>query len=260
VDLDKHIIVPEIDPNKIESPDKFVEDYIHNLSKTTLDKSRPLWDIHILQLKTSKVEAEGIGIFRIHHSLGDGTSLVSLLLALTRKISDPEALPTIPVQKKRDEIRTDDGPKGQFWRRVLVIWWMLKLLYNTMVDVMMFMATALFLKDTKTPVKGGQGVAFTPRRVVYRMVSLDDMKLVKNAMDAVSWSLPLNLTIVHIFISCSLSSNSAAKLPLLLYIQTINDVALGITQAGLSRYLNRRYGKIFALPHLSSLRRSKHSF
>ena len=26
-------------------------------------------------------------------------------------------------------------------------------------------------------------------------------------------------------------------------LQTINDVALGITQAGLSRYLNRRYGK-----------------
>ncbi|KAJ8440651.1 hypothetical protein Cgig2_031068 [Carnegiea gigantea] len=207
VDLDKHIIVPEIDANKIESPDKFVEDYIYNLSKTTLDKTRPLWDVHILQLKTFNVEAEGIGIFRIHHSLGDGTSLISLLLALTRKISDPEAVPTIPVQKKPKKISKNDSPKRLFWRGVLAIWWVVKLLYNTMVDVMMFVATALFLKDTETPMKGGNGVALTPRRVVYKMVGLDDMKLVKNAMDA-----------------------------------TINDVALGITQAGVSRYLNRRSG------------------
>ena len=27
-------------------------------------------------------------------------------------------------------------------------------------------------------------------------------------------------------------------------VQTINDVVLGVTQAGLSRYLNRRYGEL----------------
>lgn len=33
--------------------------------------------------------------------------------------------------------------------------------------------------------------------------------------------------------------------------QTVTDVALGVTQAGLSMYLNRRYGKF--LPHLFGL-------
>lgn len=71
VDLDKHVIVPNVD-NNMESN---VENYIYNLAKTSInnDKSKSLWDLHLLNVKTSKSEASGI--FRVHHSLGDGTSL-----------------------------------------------------------------------------------------------------------------------------------------------------------------------------------------
>lgn len=79
--------------------------------------------------------------------------------------------------------------------------------WYTAVDAVFFLATILFLKDTETPMKGGAGVGHSPKRLVHRTISLDDMKLVKNA---------LNLT--------------------------INDVVMGIAQAGFSRYLNRRYG------------------
>lgn len=201
VDLARHIIVPEIDPN-IESGDQFVEDYIYNLSKSTIDMSQPLWDLHILNVKTSNSEA--IGIFRIHHSLGDGTSLVSLLLACTRKISDPEALPTIPVKKKKQETSNS----WWLWRCLKWFWWVCQLLWHTVVDVSMFIATAWFLKDSDTPLENPPGCESNPRRIVYRTFSLDDIKLVKNAMNA-----------------------------------TVNDVALGVTQAGLSRYLNRIYGQ-----------------
>lgn len=201
INLDKHIIAPKINSEDIKSPDKYVEDYIYNLSKTTLDKSRPLWDIHVLNLKLSE-EVEAITITRIHHSLGDGTSLISLLLALTRKTSDPEALPTIPAPKiKRD----DDNRKGIFWRWILALWLILKLFWNTSMDVLMFVATTLFLKDN-SPFKTSPNGGNVSRRVVYKSFSLQDMKFVKNAIGA-----------------------------------TINDVALGITQAGLSRYLSRKY-------------------
>lgn len=205
VDLDKHIIVPKIDPEHIESPDKFVEDYIYNLSKTTLDKSRPLWDIHVLHLELSE-DVKALGIFRIHHSLGDGTSLISLLLALTRQMSDPEALPTIPVHRVYSDDNDKKNLKGLIWRWILALWWWLRLCWNTSVDVLVFVATMLFLKD-KNPFKSSKGSADNPRRIVYKTFSLDDMKLVKNAVGG-----------------------------------TINDVALGITQAGLSRYLSRKYG------------------
>lgn len=48
VDIDKHVhVVDEQDVQEI-SGDKFVENYIGNLSKTALDKSKPLWDLHLL--------------------------------------------------------------------------------------------------------------------------------------------------------------------------------------------------------------------
>ncbi|XP_021760300.1 O-acyltransferase WSD1-like [Chenopodium quinoa] len=204
VDLDMHFIVPKIELENIESPEKYLEDYVYNLSKTTLDKSRPLWEIHILHLELSE-DVKGIGIFRIHHSLGDGTSLISLMLALTRKTSDPTALPTIPVQKTY--IDDDKHPKWFIWRWILALWWMLVLSWNTVIDVLMFVATSIFLKD-KSPLKSSsRGYVNTSRCFVYRTFSLDDMKFVKNAIGG-----------------------------------TVNDVALGIAQAGLSRYLNKKYG------------------
>ncbi|CAK9152042.1 unnamed protein product [Ilex paraguariensis] len=194
VDMDNHLIVPHID-----YPDeKFVEDYICNLSKSTIDKSKPMWDFHILNVKTS--DAEAVGVLRVHHSLGDGASLMSLFLACTRKTSDPEAFPSCTIVTKKSNLSKSWG-LGFVLMMMMMVW-------NTIVDVVMFVLTALFLKDTKTPLKGPPGVENNPRRIVHRTVSLDDVKLVKRAMNI-----------------------------------TINDVVLGVTEAGISKYLNRRYGE-----------------
>ncbi|KAG6649967.1 wax ester synthase/diacylglycerol acyltransferase 5-like isoform X2 [Carya illinoinensis] len=202
VNLEDHIIVPELDPN-IDFPDRFVEDYVSNVTRTPLDLSKPLWELHLLNIKTS--DAGAVGVFRIHHSMGDGASLISLLLACTRKTSDPVALPSVPVKKRaRSTFNSRDG----FWWFFLAIWLFLRLIWNTMVDVFLFVATTLFLKDMKTPIKGAPGVELNVKKFVHRTVSLDDIKLVKNAMN-----------------------------------MTVNDVVVGITQAGLSRYLNRRYSE-----------------
>ncbi|XP_062088929.1 wax ester synthase/diacylglycerol acyltransferase 11-like [Humulus lupulus] len=210
VDLERHVIVPKIEPNMEISPDKFLENYIYELTKTNLlvDRSKPLWDVHILNVKTN--DAEGVVVFRIHHSLGDGISLMSLLLACTRQIDNPEALPTLPTKKRNNKeiIRSTSTFNttccNYYWFLIIIIqglWWVVQLFWNTAVDVFLFLATALFLKDTHTPLRGPPGSEHNPRRIVFRIVSFDDIKLVKNAMNT-----------------------------------TVNDVAVGITQAGLSRY------------------------
>ncbi|KAK1414003.1 hypothetical protein QVD17_29740 [Tagetes erecta] len=193
VNIDNHVLVPELDPN-IECPDKFVEDYMSNLSKSPIEKSKPLWDLHLLDIKTT--DAEGSGVFRFHHSLGDGLSLMTLFLACTRQSSDIDALPTLPVNKNKGYIKV-----GSFCS-------VLKVLWNSIVAVMFFVFTLLFLKDTETPLKGSVGVESRSRRFVRKSVSLADIKDVKNALNV-----------------------------------TLNDVVLGVTQAGLSRYLNRRYSE-----------------
>ncbi|CAJ1972223.1 unnamed protein product [Sphenostylis stenocarpa] len=210
VDLDKHVIVPEIDSNSnVEQADRFVEDYISHFIKTPLDMSKPLWELHILNIKTS--DAEAVAIFRIHHSLGDGASLISLLLAATRKTSDPLALPTVPTHNKHSS-RHRSTPFS--W--LFAIWWGLLLICHTLLDVLLFILTIFFIRDTPTPLKAPPGVESNNKRFVHRTVSMDDIKLVKNEMKTVS----------------SL---------LYCYSQTINDVLLGITQAALTRYLYRAY-------------------
>ncbi|THG15012.1 hypothetical protein TEA_013918 [Camellia sinensis var. sinensis] len=192
LNVDDHVVVPKLDQN-MDSPDKFVEDYICNLTKSDVDKTKPLWDLHILDIKTS--DSEGVIVYRVHHSIGDGTSLMALLLACSRKVSDPEALPSIPVMKNSSLIKNSG-----FWSVLQLVW-------NTIIGVLLYVATSLFLKDTETPIKASKRVEKNGRRIIVRNVNLDDVKLIKNAMNV-----------------------------------TINDVVLGVSEAGLTKYLNRRYG------------------
>ncbi|KAJ8485896.1 hypothetical protein OPV22_018381 [Ensete ventricosum] len=202
--VDDHIVIPDLaDPRRIAtSPDQLVEDYIASLTCIPMDHSRPLWELHVLNFPTS--DAAAVAVLRLHHSLGDGTSLMSLFLACTRKASDPDSLPTVPSHYSRRPPASKRLHAGAF-ALLLWLWAFLILAWNTLVDVVWFTATSIFLKDTPTPLMGSQGLENRPKRIVHRSVSLDDIKDVKNAMHC-----------------------------------TINDVLVGVTSAGLSRYLSRR--------------------
>ncbi|PIN27132.1 Long-chain-alcohol O-fatty-acyltransferase [Handroanthus impetiginosus] len=203
-DSKNHVFVADLDPN-MESPNEFIEDYISNLSKTPFDKTKPLWEAHILNVKTS--HSNSTVIFKVHHSIGDGVSLISLGLASSKKTSDPESLPTMPFKKHKPIKATKNG----LLRRLMFLFWTTFLiLFYTLIDCILFVATFLFLKDTKTPIKGSSRgvIKLSPKRFVHRVVNLDDVKLVKNAMNV-----------------------------------SFNDVILGVTTAGLSHYLNMRYEK-----------------
>lgn len=180
VNVENHIIIPDIDPT-MENPEQFVEDYISYITTTPLDFSKPLWELHLVNVKTT--EAEAIGVFRIHHSIGDGASLISLLLACARKTSDPDELPSIPGQNRPHP--SAKSQRRSLWWFLLTIWSAIRLIWNTFVDLFLFTATIFFLKDTKNPLKGGPGVEHVTKRFVHRTISLDDIKLVKNAMKTV---------------------------------------------------------------------------
>lgn len=181
VDLDEHIIVPDIDPD-MENPDQFVQNYISNLTITPMDMSRPLWTFHFLNVKTS--DAVSIGVLCVHHSMGDGASLMSLLLACSRKTNNSQALPTLPTQRF-SPVSVSEGYWGWFsW-----IWFVILMFWNTVVDVLVFMATILFLKDSENPLTiQPESSVVSRRQIVYKSVSLDDVKLVKKAMNMVCFS------------------------------------------------------------------------
>ncbi|KAL0454241.1 UNVERIFIED_CONTAM: hypothetical protein Slati_0763300 [Sesamum latifolium] len=76
VDVDRHVIVrhrPLSDDIHISDEDA-VNDFIADLSVSSpLPTDKPLWEIHLLL-------AHKTAVFRVHHALGDGISLMSMLL------------------------------------------------------------------------------------------------------------------------------------------------------------------------------------
>ncbi|KAL0713911.1 hypothetical protein Bca4012_020889 [Brassica carinata] len=147
--------------------------------------SKPLWELHLLDLKTS--DAENVAVLKFHHSLGDGMSLMALVLACMRKTLNPDELPTLPYQNRSSSgsSRLTGGSRSGFrflWL-FMVLWSMIMLVLNTICDALRFIATAMFLKDTKTPIKGDYRLS-KPKRMslVHLTVSLDDIKLIKTTM------------------------------------------------------------------------------
>ncbi|KAL8097135.1 hypothetical protein AgCh_030292 [Apium graveolens] len=166
VNLDNHIFIRHDPVIEVNDHEKAVNDYIAELSVSSpLDTSKPLWEMHVLM-------AHNCVVFRIHHALGDGVSLMSMLLSCCRKSDDPEMVP---------EIKNVGGGRrdNSFWRVVIKA---ILVVFFTMVYVFEFMLRSLWVKDKRTAVRGGAGVELWPRCLVTAKFRLDDMKIVKTAV------------------------------------------------------------------------------
>lgn len=174
IDLHRHVLVFDHPVSDAVDDQSAISDYIGDLCTTPkLSMDKPLWEIHLLK-------AHKCIIFRIHHSLGDGISLMSLLLASCRKHHDPGALPTvsIPTTKSRSSL-----------------WNLLTALFFSFIYVIQFMFRCLWIRDRKTAISGGDGVELWPRKIATASFSLEDLKTVKSAVpDAVKNSLPFYFT------------------------------------------------------------------
>ncbi|MBA0729138.1 hypothetical protein Golax_020446 [Gossypium laxum] len=230
-----------------EDDEAAVNQYVADLSVSSpLSTDKPLWELHVLT-------AHKCAVFRIHHSLGDGISLMSMLMANCRRADDAEALPRM-VPDKKTVIK---GEKGRDWFWLFgVLWWFLKMVVFTLLFSMEFVLRSLLVPDEKTAITGGDGVELWPRKLATAKFLLDDMKLIKRAVPDTdglassshlavkleicptllsSWKIG-NVSVVNGETSCNpLNSSSSVNM-----VQTINDVLLGMVSSGLSRYLDHR--------------------
>lgn len=186
VNVDDHIIVPELNPATTSAdPEKALEDYVSSLSTRPMAHSRPLWEVHVLDFPTA--DAAAALALRAHHSVGDGVSMLSLFMACTRSAADPGALPSLPPARRAGPVHAVRRPAGALAALAAWLLSLLVLAWRTAVDVACFVATAAsLLGDAPTVLKGEEGTEFQPRRFVNRTLSLDDIKLVKNAVGCVS--------------------------------------------------------------------------
>lgn len=202
VDIDNHVIVPKLSVSYTQSFD-FIEKYTASLATALpLDPSLPLWQIHVLNYKSS--EAEASVILKIHHCIGDCTSLMSLFLDCTRKFCQPESMPTIPhvnrYRRSRLPIWNVIGILHALWGVMFLVW-------CTVLDLVQFVTTFLWMKDSKM-LRGPPGVIHHPKALAHVTVDLEDITIVRKAIDG-----------------------------------TVNDVVTGMLSAGFVRYFDRLYVK-----------------
>ncbi|KAM5549359.1 wax ester synthase/diacylglycerol acyltransferase 11-like [Rosa sericea] len=169
IDLDRHVIVlhdPVVSSSSSAGVDDetAVNDYLADLSTGSgLATDKPMWEFHLLI-------AHNVGIFRIHHALGDGISLMSMFLASCRRADDEEKLPTLASGKSKGVNKN----KG-LWGFVAMVWF-------SLVFVVEFVLRCLWVCDRKTEISGGDGVELWPRKLATAKFRLQDMKLVKKAV------------------------------------------------------------------------------
>lgn len=98
VNLENHVFIPEFQHGiSLQQYDECFTNYLSNIAMVELTEHRPLWEIHIIKYPTSN--AAGNWIFKLHHSLGDGYSLMGALLSCLKRLDNPSLPVTFPSRQ-----------------------------------------------------------------------------------------------------------------------------------------------------------------
>ncbi|CAN1192424.1 Wax ester synthase/diacylglycerol acyltransferase 11 [Linum perenne] len=179
VDIDRHVVVVDTakwrrrnDAGDDADHQRTVNAYLADLAVSSpLSLDKPLWEIHILPV-------EMCAVFRVHHAMGDGISLMSMLLENCRKADDPEAVPTMVVAPPPPR-----SGGGGMWRRIAAgAADLVKMVVYSLVFCLAFVIKGLWVGDRETAVSGGAGVEMWPRKLATAKFLIGDMKTVKMAV------------------------------------------------------------------------------
>ncbi|GLU06391.1 hypothetical protein SLE2022_234310 [Rubroshorea leprosula] len=159
--------------------DEHLENYISEIAMEPFPQSRPLWEIHIFKYPTSN--AAGNWIFKLHHSLGDGFSLMGALLSCLKRADDPSLPPTLPSLGLNARRRNIENQRNSLLSTVSKFF---SLASNTISDIFQSITKSTLIKDDQSPIwSGNDGVEFSPFTTTTITFSLHDIKQIKLSLN-----------------------------------------------------------------------------
>ncbi len=84
-DIERHVVPAKLQRHKGQSERESLQALCGELATTPLDHAHPLWQFHFIE----DYEGGSAVVVRIHHCIGDGIALVSVVLSITDGGSDP---------------------------------------------------------------------------------------------------------------------------------------------------------------------------
>ena len=176
VNIDDHFIIHSYhcpatatnSPHIEDEVEAAVNAFLDDISVSTpLSENKPLWEVHVL-LGLNCV------VLRVHHALGDGASLMSMLSACFGKQMDGAK------EKENNYIRRKangemEWGKGGVWGWVKCIWF-------TLVSMKNHLGRSLWVKDEASVIYGGEGVELWPMKLETVKFELQDFKSIKEVI------------------------------------------------------------------------------
>ena len=98
-DVDRHVLSEKLAHHKGQTERQVLQAHVGELANTPLDPDHPLWQFHLID----DYEGGSALVVRIHHCIGDGIALISVMLAITDGGMDP------PKRKRRAAADSEGG-------------------------------------------------------------------------------------------------------------------------------------------------------
>lgn len=152
--------------------DECFDEYLSKMATEQFPQSQPLWEVHVINYPTS--HAASTIIFKLHHSLGDGFSLMGALFSFLKRADNPSLPLTIPsVQLHTSKY----GRNFSMFRKVPTFF---SCVYNSASDFCSSIIRRCLDKEDKTPIRSGHsGVESLPVSITTVTFSLDHIKEIK---------------------------------------------------------------------------------
>ncbi|MDP3084224.1 MAG: wax ester/triacylglycerol synthase family O-acyltransferase, partial [Rubrivivax sp.] len=218
-DIERHVVREKLARRKGLDAKTALQQRCAELASTPLDHAHPLWKFHLVE----HYDGGSALIARIHHCIGDGIALITVMLSITDGGSDP------PKRRRRE---ADEEPHEGDWLADAV----LKPMTDLTVKAIGMYGSGVVksidaLANPQQPLLGSLAMARTGYQVISDAAALammdDDsptaLKGKPSGKKAVAWSEPLSLDMVKTIgkgLNCS-----------------INDVLLSCAAGAIGAYL-----------------------
>ncbi|KAK9152786.1 hypothetical protein Sjap_000266 [Stephania japonica] len=247
--LEDHVKVPT-HPSRapLEFYDACFREYLTEITTGQLPQSRPMWEIHILTYPTSS--AAGTVIFKIHHSLGDGYSLMGALFTCFKRLDNPSLPLTLPSLGLEFPTNNQKDKRPRIVKNVSN---MLTLISNTVSNFTESLLKSTVLEDDRTPIRSGnEGVEFLPLEISTVTFSLDRVKQIRTAIGATLNDVVVGTLFygVRMYMESGMKGSSKANSTALVLLSTRAIKRYQTCEEMVSRDSKSHWGNQFAFLHV----------
>jgi len=217
-DLTRHVVRTTLQPEHGESERHALQRLCGELATTPLDPARPLWQFHLIE----NYEGGSAMVARVHHCIGDGIALISVMMSITDGGADPP--------RRRRKIKPEEEGEPD-WLSDAVLKPLTDLTVKAIGMYGSGVGKSMEVLSNPGALMGGMDMARTGLKVVNDVAALavmpdDSPTLLKgkpNGKKVVAWSEPMSLDQVKTIgkgLGC-----------------TVNDVLLSCVAGAIGAYL-----------------------